>query len=214
MRVVTSATLITAGLLIAGCSSSTPTQPSQMTSAQALSDASNAQPPETGKPEIDPTWANGTTVYMIGPHVIQGARESNPNLYAQAEELYLVVVPPPEPGDSIIQPPRYQPQCNPCFHPGLPAAFVFHDHIITGAPGFGNHGTAGVYKAPWKIIIAMYNPTYAKSHGFTPLTSAEALDNAEDGTSNVLVPFNHGAPNPYEFETGNVLICPTISNHG
>jgi hypothetical protein len=27
----------------------------------------------------------------------------------------------------------------------------------------------------------------------------------------VFVPFNAGAANPYEFETGNVLICPIVS---
>jgi hypothetical protein len=36
------------------------------------------------KPEIDPTYANGQTVYMIGPHLIPNARETQPNLYQRA----------------------------------------------------------------------------------------------------------------------------------
>src|SRR5258706_16153670 len=108
----------------------------------------------TGKPEIDPTYANGTTVYMIGPHLIPNARATMPNAYAHAEELYLVPYPQasvPAPGaGAITLPSGYQPQCNPCFHPGLPAPFIYHDHVITGAPGMGRDGTPGAYKAPWK----------------------------------------------------------------
>src|SRR5262245_13831622 len=173
-----------------------------------------------GKPEIDPTYANGQTVYMIGPHLIEGAATSMPNLYAHAEELYLVVypqttVPDPATAGPITLPSGYQPQCNPCFHPGLPPPFVYHDHVITGAPGMGANGTAGAYKAPWKIIVLMYNPLYAASPTFTPLKSEAAIDAAEQA-GNVLLPINadllHGS-NPYEVETGNVLICPTVSSH-
>jgi hypothetical protein len=167
------------------------------------------------KPEIDPTWANGQTVYMIGPHLIAGARESMPNAYAHAEELYLLVFPQattPAPGAGpITLPSGYQPQCNPCFHPGLPAPFVYHDHVITGAPGFGTNGTAGAYKAPWKIILLVYNPAYAYSPAFTPITSAAAVDAAE-AAGNTFLPL-FGGSNPYEFETGNLLICPTVSPH-
>lgn len=166
-----------------------------------------------GKPEIDPTYANGQTVYMIGPHVIPDARDTQPNLYAHSEELYLATYPvPPGTTGPITLPSGYQPQCNPCFHPGLPAPFVYHDHIITGAPGMGTSGTAGEYKAPWKIIIVRYNPLYALSPTFTPITSAADLDAAE-AAGNVFLPINPQGSNPYEIETGNVLICPTVSSH-
>ena len=166
-----------------------------------------------GKPEIDPTYANGQTVYMIGPHVIPDARDTQPNLYAHSEELYLATYPvPPGATGPITLPSGYQPQCNPCFHPGLPAPFVYHDHIITGAPGMGTSGTAGEYKAPWKIIIVRYNPLYALSPTFTPITSAADLDAAE-AAGNVFLPINPQGSNPYEIETGNVLICPTVSSH-
>jgi len=168
-----------------------------------------------GKPEIDPTYANGKTVYMIGPKMIENARETQPNLYKQAEELYLLVyqqesLPTPS-SPPITLPSGYQPQCNPCFHPGLPAPFVFHDHVIAGAPGMGNNGTAGGMKAPWKLILLMYNPTYVASPFFTPIKSEEDLDAAEQA-GNVFLPINQGGENAYEIETGNVLICPIVSS--
>jgi hypothetical protein len=170
------------------------------------------------KPEIDPTWANGQTVNMIGAHLIQDARDTMPNLYAHAEELYLLVFPQATLPDPLTAGPitvggGYQPQCNPCFHPGLPHALVYHDHVISGAPGMGTDGTAGSFKAPWKLIVLIYNPAYAYSPAFHPITSQKAIDDAEaTGNTNVfLKPF--GGSNPYEFETGNVLICPIVSAH-
>ena len=170
-----------------------------------------------GKPEIDPTWANGKTVYMIGPRMIENARETQPNLYQHAEELYLLVfpqqtLPTPSSPPIRIMPSGYQPQCNPCFHPGLPAPFVYHDHVIAGAPGMGNDGTAGAMKAPWKLILLMYNPEYVASPFFTPIKSEKDLDAAEQA-GNVFLPINQGGENAYEIETGNVLICPIVSSH-
>jgi hypothetical protein len=205
--------LVLAGaVVLVGCERSNPVQPTLHAKAP-----SQSQAPAPGKPEIDPTYANGQTVFMIGPHLIPGARESMPQLYAHSEELYLVVYPqqvPPSPGAGpITLPGGYQPQCNPCFHPGLPSVFVYHDHVITGAPGMGVNGTAGEYKAPWKIILLMYDPDYVSRKDFTPITSATALDAAE-AAGNVFRRIND-APggNPYEIETGNVLICPIVSSH-
>jgi len=153
---------------------------------------------------------------MIGPHMIVNARETMPNAYEHAEELYLLVFPQPstpQPGAGpITLPSGYQPQCNPCFHPGLPPDFVYHGHVITGAPGMGTNGTAGEYKSPWKIILLVYNPAYATSPGFTPITSATAVDAAEQ-SGNVFLPINNAGGNPYEIDTGNLLICPTVSPH-
>src|SRR6476646_930593 len=214
MRMLASAAVILASISIVGCEGSTPLQSDQPDPAQALPQSPNAA--AMGKPEIDPTYANGTVVYMIGPHLIPNARETMPNAYAHAEELYLVTYPQasiPSPGAGpITLPSGYQPQCNPCFHPGLPPAFVYHDHVITGAPGMGTNGTAGAYKAPWKIIVLRYNPFYAMSPTFTPITSAADVDAAE-AAGNVFLPINPQGSNPYEIETGNVLICPTVSAH-
>jgi hypothetical protein len=215
MRLLTGTAFILAGISIVGCGGSTSVQPdkpaqtSQASPAQAAAPTNDAAPVmDMSKPEIDPTYANDTVVYMIGPHVIQGANVSMPNAYAHAEELYLVTYPQA----SLPLPSGYVPQCNPCFHPGLPQPFVFHDHIITGAPGMGNNGTAGEYKAPWKIIILRYDPTYIASPNFKPLMSAAEVDAAENPSLHILLPFSNG-PNPYEIETGNLLICPTVSNH-
>jgi hypothetical protein len=224
-------TLIVLGLAavsIAGCARSAPLQPDQTTATQANAQSSTAVPASTvappsnaavspmGKPEIDPTYANGTTVYMIGPHLIVNAKETMPNAYEHAEELYLVVYPQqsiPQPGAGpITLPSGYQPLCNPCFHPGLPLEFVYHDHVIPGAPGMGNNGTSDGFKAPWKIIVLVYNPEYASSPNFVPLKSEADIDAAE-AAGNVFLPINNGGGNPYEIDTGNLLICPIVSNH-
>jgi hypothetical protein len=204
--------VLASAVLLAGCERSNPVQPDLHGLAPSLSQAT-----APGKPELDPTYANGQTVYMIGPHLIVGARESMPQLYAHAEELYLVVYPqqlPPLPGAGpITLPSGYQPQCNPCFHPGLPGPFVYHDHVITGAPGMGVNGTAGVFKSPWKIILLVYDPAYVSRTDFRPITSAAAIDAAE-AAGGVFRPINDTpGGNPYEIETGNVLICPIVSSH-
>ena len=68
-------------------------------------------------------------------------------------------------------------------------------------------------KAPWKIILLMYNPAYVAKPDFTPITSAAALDAAE-AAGGVFLPINSTpGGNPYEIETGNVLICPIVSSH-
>jgi hypothetical protein len=61
----------------------------------------------------------------------------------------------------------------------LPPVFAYHDHILTGAPGFGKDGTAGDFKGPWKIIVLMYIPAFATQAGFQPITSDEDLVAAE-----------------------------------
>lgn len=212
MRLLARSALALAAIGAVSCSGSSPLQPA----AAARVVSSSAVAKAGGKPDIDPSYANGETVYMIGPHLIVDAKTTMPEAYAHAEELYLVVFPQttvPQPGAGpIALPSGYQPQCNPCFHPGLPAPFVYHDHVLTGAPGMGNAGTAGEFKAPWKVILLMYRPDYASSPSFAPVTSASALDAAERA-GNVFVPINAGGVNPYEIETGNLLICPLVSNH-
>ena len=162
-------------------------------------------------PQVDVSYANGQTVYMIGPHM---DTHPNPNLLAHADDLYLLAFPEdtscaPNCGP-VTLPSGYQPQCDPCFHPGLPIPFVYHDHVLTGAPGAGKDGTAGSFKGPWQIIVLMYNPSYAFSPGFQPVTSDEALDAAE--AAGDFLPIGAGA-NPFEIPTGTVLICPLVSPH-
>ena len=204
MRSVVRIVLALGAVSFAGCERSTTVEPDLKGMVASFSQGQGA-----GKPEIDPTYANGTTVYMIGPHVIPNARATMPNAYAHAQELYLVVYPQ----TSLPLPGGYVPQCNPCFHAGLPAPFVFHDHVITGAPGMGVNGTAGAYKAPWKIIILQYKASYVSPLGFTPLKSEAEIDAAE-AAGNVFEQINPTpGGNPYEIDTGNLLICPTVSSH-
>jgi hypothetical protein len=169
-------------------------------------------PHAQAKQEIDPSYANGTTVYMIGPHM---DTSPNPNLLAHAPELYILAYPvnlsPTCTANCapLTLPSGYQPQCNPCFHPGLPPIFAYHDHVLTGAPGFGKNGTAGEFKGPWQIVLLMYNPAVVTAPGFAPITSDEALDAAE--AQGEFLPFF--GPNQYELKTGVILICPLVSPH-
>jgi len=169
-------------------------------------------PAAADKPVIDPSYANGQTVYMIGPHLIT---DPNPKLLEHAEELYLLVYPVNPTGSTtlgeITLPSNYKPQCDPCFHPGVPLEFSYHDHLLTGSPGLGKEGTAGEFKAPWKIIILVYNPDVALSPDFKPITNADDLDAAE--ANGEFLPINPGADNPFEINTGSVLICPLVSPH-
>jgi hypothetical protein len=182
----------------------------------ALALNANRVPPSAhAAPAIDPSYANGQTVYMIGPHMITNP---NPDLLAHADDLYILAYPVNFGGCASNCPPvtlasGYQPQCNPCFHPGLPIVFGYHDHVLTGAPGFGNTGTAGSFKGPWQIIVLLYNPAVVTDAGFTPITSDEALDAAEAAGEFLPINTAPGASNPYEVATGVVLICPLVSSH-
>ncbi len=165
---------------------------------------------EAGKPAIDPSWVDGQIYYMIGPHLITNP---NPQLYAQSEELYLLVYPLNPTGSTTLGaltlPSGYQPNCDPCFHPGIPLQFSYHDHVLTGAPGLGSQGTAGDFKGPWKIILLMYSPDVINDPNFKPITWAKDIDAAE--ASGVFLPINPHGANPFEIDTGNVLICPLVS---
>jgi hypothetical protein len=178
----------------------------------AISVAATASPVAlAAKPSaVDPSYANGTTVYMIDPHLMTNP---SPGLYARAEELYLAVYPINADGrtdlGAQVLPSGYRPQCDPCFHPGLPPVFGYHDHVLAGAPGFGTNGTAGDMTAPWKVILVVYDPAAFTSPTFHPVTSVEQLDWAEE--HGWFLPINAGADNPFEVETGQVLICPLVS---
>jgi hypothetical protein len=150
-------------------------------------------------PVVDPSYANGVTVYMIGPHL---DASPSPELLAKAPPLYLMVYPVDPLGGPITLASGYQPQCNPCFHPGVPLPFAHHDHLLTSAPGFGTAGTAGSYMSPWRITIAIYNPSVLTDPGFKPITSDEALPAAIASHEIVEV-----IPTPL------VLICPLVSLH-
>ena len=173
-------------------------------------------PAAADKPIIDPSYANGQTVYMIGPHLITNP---NPNQFAQAEELYIVAYPLNESPGTDTNPKflpgsRYVPQCNPCYHFGPPSqgdTFAYHDHVLSGSPGFGKNGTAGAFKGPWRIILLKYKADVLDDPDFKPVTSAADLDKAEsDGKFQMI---NPTATNPYEVVLPVILICPLVSDH-
>lgn len=162
-------------------------------------------------PEADPTYANGITVYMIGAHVMT---DPEPNLLASAPPLYVLAYPVNPTGtrtDPVTLPSGFQPQCNPCYHPGAPLKIAYHDHVLPGAPGFGANGTALDYKGPWRIVILVYNPRVIFSPTFHPVMSDEELDKAE--AAGEFLPIASGASNPYELELNQILICPVVSSH-
>jgi hypothetical protein len=151
------------------------------------------------KPAIDASYANDTVVYMIGSHLDTAP---SANLLAKAPPLYLMVYPVAPDAGAITTASGYQPQCDPCFHPGVPLAFAHHDHVLTGAPGFGRNGTAGDYEGPWRITIALYNPNVLTDPGFQPIRDDEAIPAAvASGEIQAVIP------------TGLVLICPLVSPH-
>ena len=105
MRILPRAVVVLTAVSVVGCESSTLVQPGQQDATVAFSVSPAAPAGAMGKPEIDPTYANGTTVYMIGPHIIPNARATMPNAYAHAEELYLVSYPQaslPVPGACVL----------------------------------------------------------------------------------------------------------------
>jgi hypothetical protein len=146
-------------------------------------------------------YADGGTYTMVGATLITNASPGSLN----APPLYILGYAAPGASGPITLPSGYQPQCNPC----LEEPVAYHDHLITGAPGLGTNGTAGGdYRAPWRIVVLLYNPLYSNSPDFTPVTSDERLATAE--AAGEFLPINAGAPNPYERWTNNVLVCPVV----
>jgi hypothetical protein len=165
----------------------------------------------------EPSYANGQPYCMAAPHLITNP---NPNLLAQAEILYVATYFPLPTGCDTSNPSTcmpetlpsgYQPQCNPCFHGDGLNSFPYHDHVLEGAPGSGNTGTAGQYKGPWVVIIVAYTPSYSNSLSFTPFKSVPAVQAGEAAGDFQVI--NPGAPNPYEINTGIVLICPIVQQN-
>jgi hypothetical protein len=163
------------------------------------------------------TYANGGDYCMNAPHVITNP---NPNLLSQAQILYLAVYMPLPKGCDTTNPSTclpetlpsgYMPQCNPCFHGDGLNAIPYHDHIVEGAPGSGTSGTAGDYMGPWVVIIVIYKPSYSNSTSFTPFKSVSAVQAGE--TAGDFLTINPTASNPYEINTGVVLICPLIQSN-
>lgn len=167
--------------------------------------------------KCEASWANGELYCMVAPHVIASP---NPSLLTSAQILYLAAYPqlaascdlsnPSTCGPQVL-PSGYMPNCNPCFHGDGLNAFPYHDHVLEGAPGDGASGTATVYKGPWVIIIVVYDPTYSSTGTFVPFKSVPDVQSGEQAGDFVAI--NPGASNPYEINTGVVLICPLVMSN-
>ncbi|MGZ4333629.1 MAG: hypothetical protein ACXVRJ_05085 [Gaiellaceae bacterium] len=159
-----------------------------------------------GKPTGEAAYADGNTYTMITPHFITSP---NPHEYAQAEELYLATYPVGSGfSGSLTLPNGEHPNCNPCDH-GLGSDWLYHDHVLAGAPGLGRNGTAGEMKAPWKLVLVKYKESVLSDPNFHPLKSAAAIDAGE--ASGMFQMINPGGANPYELEPGIIVICPVVS---
>ena len=155
-------------------------------------------------------YANGQ-LFCI--HIAKIIANPSAGLLRTAEPLYIAAYFPLPNGCHTSNPSTCGPEslpsgtvplCNPCFHGGGLNNFPYHDHVISGAPGFGNDGTAGVMKGPWVLIIVAYNPSYSNQLGFAPFKSTGGISAGElAGDFQVL---NPGGANPYEINTGVVVI--------
>src|SRR5262249_60411159 len=92
---------------------------------------------------VEAGYANHATVsFTLSPNDLGKSLAHSSAVAARASDLYLAIY--PVAADGFDAGPKlingwYAPQCNPCFHFGVPDPFgiQFHDHILGGAPGMG-----------------------------------------------------------------------------
>jgi len=161
---------------------------------------------------VGPTWAssvpagasNEVAVYMDGQTYRMVVNHVNLNPsdgeVDAARPFYVAVFPVNPDGrtnlGALTLPSGYRPQCNPCFHPGLAFQLVYHDHILSGAPGFGSDGTAQQQQGTRHPIAVMFDPAFIQQQNFRPLTTIAEVRAAE--RAGELLPINAGAANPFE----------------
>lgn len=159
--------------------------------------------PSLASPSGEAAYADGQVYWMHSSHVdtAPGAGQLN------SPPIYILGY-PVAPGTSgpITLPSGYQPQCDPCDAEPV----HYHDHLLTGEPGSGTSGTAGDYRAPWRIVVMMYSPTYAESTGFVPVMSDQELPAAE--AAGDFLAINPGASDSYQIWTTTILICPLVQS--
>ncbi len=161
-------------------------------------------------PCIEHGYANNQVVCFF---VTRAITNPSAGLLAEAEPIYVVGYLPLPVGCSVaspstcspeVLPSGYLPQCDPCFHGGNLNNLPYHDHVLAGAPGFGTNGTAGLMEGPWVVVVMAYAPGYSNLKSFTPFENVSALTAGE--LSGDLLKLNPGGSNPYEIDTGIVLI--------
>ncbi len=161
-------------------------------------------------PCAETAYANGQQYCIFVAKII-----ANPSagLLATAEPIYIAAYSPLPAGCDTSTPSTcgpealpsgYMPLCNPCFHGGALNAFPYHDHVLEGAPGFGSDGTANAMKGPWVLILVAYQPGYSNAPSFVPFKSTAGIRSGE--LAGDFQTLNPGAANPYEVNTGVVII--------
>ena len=172
--------------------------------------ASVAPAARAAGPCAETAYANGQLYCIFIAKIV-----ANPSagLLATAEPIYIAAYSPVPAGCDTANPATcgpetlpsgYAPLCNPCFHGGALNAFPYHDHVMEGAPGFGNAGTSDGMKGPWILIVVAYDPAYSHQTSFAPYKSTAGLRAGE--LAGHFVALNPDAANPYEINTGVVLI--------
>lgn len=143
-------------------------------------------------------FADGA-VYAMDIHHVNLAPSAEE--MAAAAPLYAVVYPLNPLGRTDLGPLSvngYQPQCDPCFHPGLPLQLVYHDHVLNGVPGMGTGGTAQEWQGTRHPIAVMYSPAYLADPGFRPLTTVAAVQAGEAAGRFLPINPDPAAANPFE----------------
>lgn len=145
-------------------------------------------------------YANDGAVYRMNIHHINLSPSAEE--MAAAQPLYALAYPiNPQGltnlGSLSVQ--GYHPQCDPCFHPGLPLPLVYHDHVVAGVPGLGEIGTGGLWQATRHPIALMYSPAYISSAAFVPLVTAAQVRAGEAAGDFLPINPDPSAANPFEF---------------
>ena len=148
-------------------------------------------------PDAETAYADGQTVTITAIHFLGNPTAAQ---LSSAGSLYIAAYPwngstaPTFASD-------YTPGCDPCSHSGLPEAFSYHDHILSGAPALGDAA------AVRHLIIVLYNDSVLSDPHFQPARSITELK--ADEAAGLLQPL--AGPQSYEFDTGLLVVAPTVS---
>lgn len=149
-------------------------------------------------------YADGQVYTMVGATL----HTTNSPGQLSAPPLYLIGYPTGQTTGPLALPSGYGPQCDPCDH----SPFHYHDHVVTGEPGAGTNGTAGDYRAAWRIVVMAYSPAYYNGPDFVPITSDTQIQTYEDNGR--LLPLNAGGPGDhFQVWTNMILICPIVQHN-
>lgn len=156
-----------------------------------------------GKPGTETAYAGGQSVTIAAVHSIVNP---SPSHLAHANDLYIAAYPWDTTPPTFAS--GYVPICDPCYHPGLPDPFVYHDHVLSGAPRLGDTS------APRHLILVLYKSSVLTDPRFVPAKSiAQIRQGEQDSPDGLFQVINPGGDNPYEIDTGELVVSPVVSPH-